>query len=469
MTNENASAGGTERAAVENKANLSSPVDAGEQNSIANWSPLKSETPLSVLGTPPVLPSSNTVQRKREQQHQERQQDSSSGSGIVRSNIVDHKSTPTVAVQRCPELPDSTAISSVFIQASSVDTNKSGACGAGCDGAGSPNPGDVVTTPTGSACPGLTVDIGATGTPYIGNVQPAPINTPQLDRMEWGESKVVDGRSRDTSHVQSVPSPRHSNSLVPSSPKYPVGGLTASAQRGPYRPNGILHGSVTSKNSIVNNAENLEDEKESRALPRSALVLNAVSNSEGGLGPITKSDQAQQLAASSPSTSAAMLQESTGQRGFHEGLVQGPFSTTSEDSATESAPENPRYIPIVSESDTAKKVETPIRDPPPLKDQHSSPDLGINTEAIQNVDNVTVNQASNESICFPPSHGHKTELDAGKIDADSDTDTVIHQAMITLICSTRGINFDCDSDNGLVQANESTDSAGNVVHTEETV
>ena len=79
MTKDNTSASETERAAVENKSNarpeerLCSPLIGSKQNTIVQSPPLKSEAPLSVLHSPPVLPPRSKIEYKR-QQHRQRKQ-----------------------------------------------------------------------------------------------------------------------------------------------------------------------------------------------------------------------------------------------------------------------------------------------------------------------------------------------------------------------------------------------------------
>ena len=429
--NENASSDGTERAAVENKPNarpnedLASPVVAFEQTSIAKCPPLKTNAPPPRRRPPrpPRPPPPPTIVQRKREQHQP---DSSSGSGLVNANSADQGPTPTVAtsaLKRPPGLYNATASSSVTIQAAFDDADKSGAGDAGGDGAGSSNSGDGATTPTGSSGAGMAVDIGATG-------------TPELDRMERGESVLVAGRSRDTPLAQSEveASPQQSDGPRPSGVKSPVAGSTASAQHG-----------VTSKNTTVHNAGSLDDEEDR---PLLALVSIEATKDESGLGSNPKDDQAEPFDGNSPSNLAATLQESTGHEVLHGGLAQGPFSTTSENSSTESATEDNRHIPVVDGSYSAKDDETPIRNPPPLEDQHSSSDLAIDAEVIQMADHASANQTFHETT-----HGGKAGLDAGKIDTNFDTDTAVPQEMTTSDSATQGINFNCDSGDGLGQAN----------------
>ena len=188
MNNENAFAGGTERAAVENKQNAR-PEE--RRSPIAKCSPLlKSETPLSVLHTPAVSPPLTLLHCKREQQQQPY---STSGSGLVNANSADYGSPFTVAAERLPGQSSATGSSSVTSQAAFDDANKSGG------GASSPNPGGR--------------NIVVTGTPESVSMQPRPIDTDHFNPTALAE--LGDGVSYFPSN------PQHLAGSVPPAPVPP--------------------------------------------------------------------------------------------------------------------------------------------------------------------------------------------------------------------------------------------------------
>ena len=112
-----------------------------------------------------------------------------------------------------------------------------------------------------------------------------------------------------------------------------------------------------------------------------------------------------------------------------------------------------------------KSIKASIGSPPGLRCTAASSSVTIQAA----FDDSNKNGACDAGGAFEgsPNHGDGATSPTGSAGAGLAMD--IGASGTPESVNVKRINFDCDSDNGLVQANEPTDSTGNVVHTGETV